>query len=580
MELEDYQGEVLNPHTSTNEYLSDFCDGLSFKSHPLFSGDPHALQIVGYYDDLEIVNPLGSYIKKHKLGCLFFFVGNVRPQFRSTLKSIQLLAVGRTEDIQHYGINSFLKPFVDDLKQLYCDGINVSISGENRIFYGGLLAFLADTLAAHLVGGFKCSMSFALRVCRSCMITSQQLQECYSESTCVLRTSQSYFEQCSLLCGPLHSHYSTMYGINFFSVLEEVPGFSVINGLPHDLMHDLYEGIVPYEMKLLLCHCVNLKYFTINELNARIDTYGFTDNKPRHIDPVVIRNKDAKIRQAASQMMSLCQQLPLLIGDRIPVDDCQWNSFLLLLKICSIANSPLFSPDTVAYFRILIEEKLRVFKEVYPHNKLIPKHHYMVHYPSQIERLGPLISSWTMRQEAKLSFVKRVSCQSNYKNVCKTVAKKHQFWMCYQLLKEPHILTPSATLSPKYTSSPLIAEDACIKTEFLRIIPSLSMESDIKHPQWVRIQNSILCKDAYVMITFDIDRPLFGRVIDILCFDSTIVLVYVQVYVGELFFSHYNAFLIRSVLNVLTLQDHRPIVVKSSFSSTVRELYAFLPYYY
>ena len=55
MELEDYQGEVLNPHTSTNEYLSDFCDGLSFKSHPLFSGDPHALQIVGYYDDLEIV---------------------------------------------------------------------------------------------------------------------------------------------------------------------------------------------------------------------------------------------------------------------------------------------------------------------------------------------------------------------------------------------------------------------------------------------------------------------------------------------------------------------------------------------
>lgn len=39
------------------------------------------------------------------------------------------------------------------------------------------------------------------------------------------------------------------------SVLEEAPGYSVINGLPHDMMHDLYEGIVPYELKLLLQHC-------------------------------------------------------------------------------------------------------------------------------------------------------------------------------------------------------------------------------------------------------------------------------------------------------------------------------------
>ena len=30
------------------------------------------------------------------------------------------------------------------------------------------------------------------------------------------------------------------------SVLEEAPGYSVINGLPHDMMHDLYEGIVPF----------------------------------------------------------------------------------------------------------------------------------------------------------------------------------------------------------------------------------------------------------------------------------------------------------------------------------------------
>ena len=159
MELEDYQDEVLNPHTNSNEYLHDFCDGSFFKAHPLFSCDPHALQIVGYYDDVEIVNPLGSYVKIHKLGCLFFYIGNVRPQFRSTLKSIQLLVVGLTKDIQQYGINSFLKPFVEDLKELYCSGITVSVGGESRIFYGALLTFLADTLAAHLVGGCVACLS-------------------------------------------------------------------------------------------------------------------------------------------------------------------------------------------------------------------------------------------------------------------------------------------------------------------------------------------------------------------------------------------------------------------------------------
>ena len=201
MELDDYQSEVLNPHMSTsNDCLGDFCDGSLYKSHPLFSLDPYALQIIGYYDDVEVVNPLGSYVEKHKLGCLFFFLGNVRPQYRSILKNIQVVAVGRSEDIQHYGLNAFLSPFVEDLKKLYCDA---SVGGELRTFRGALLAFLADTLAAHAVGGFKGSMSFALRICRTCMITSEQIKECFLESSCTLRTPTSYFEQCSLLSGAL-----------------------------------------------------------------------------------------------------------------------------------------------------------------------------------------------------------------------------------------------------------------------------------------------------------------------------------------------------------------------------------------
>ena len=45
--------------------------------------------------------------------------------------------------------------------------------------------------------------------------------------------------------------------------------------LPHDkiIMHDLLEGVVPYELELLLAH---YKYFTVAQLNARISNYKAT----------------------------------------------------------------------------------------------------------------------------------------------------------------------------------------------------------------------------------------------------------------------------------------------------------------
>lgn len=48
--------------------MEDYCDGSQFKQHPLFSNEPHSLQIMLYYDEVEVCNPLGSSAKIHKLG--------------------------------------------------------------------------------------------------------------------------------------------------------------------------------------------------------------------------------------------------------------------------------------------------------------------------------------------------------------------------------------------------------------------------------------------------------------------------------------------------------------------------------
>lgn len=61
--------QVNSGHQESHEgVLSDYCDGKNFKNHPLYKDEPTSLQIILYFDELELCNPLGSHRKKHKIG--------------------------------------------------------------------------------------------------------------------------------------------------------------------------------------------------------------------------------------------------------------------------------------------------------------------------------------------------------------------------------------------------------------------------------------------------------------------------------------------------------------------------------
>ena len=59
----------MRGHGCSDILIEDYCDDSSFKNHPLFSTCPTAIQLMLYYDDLEVCNPIGSRAK-HKLGIL------------------------------------------------------------------------------------------------------------------------------------------------------------------------------------------------------------------------------------------------------------------------------------------------------------------------------------------------------------------------------------------------------------------------------------------------------------------------------------------------------------------------------
>ena len=57
--------------------------------------------------------------------------------------------------LKNMGMDLFLKPFVASMKLLSKNGLTVSIHCKDHHYNVGLLLFLADTLGAYAIGGFK-----------------------------------------------------------------------------------------------------------------------------------------------------------------------------------------------------------------------------------------------------------------------------------------------------------------------------------------------------------------------------------------------------------------------------------------
>ena len=103
------------------------------------------------------------------------------------------------------------------------------------------------------------------------------------------------------------------------------------------------------------------------------------------------------------------------------------DCLLLLRELVEFVCSADLSETQVAYMKILIEEYVETQKTLFPHHRLRPKHHYLLHYPDLTLTFGPLIRIWTMRFESKHSYFKRcIRSSKNFKNVTKSLADRHQ----------------------------------------------------------------------------------------------------------------------------------------------------------
>jgi len=58
---------------------------------------------------------------------------------------------------------------------LILQGCLLTINNEEIVVKGAVLSMLADTQAAHSIGGFKIGVGFSLRKCRNCLATKDAM---------------------------------------------------------------------------------------------------------------------------------------------------------------------------------------------------------------------------------------------------------------------------------------------------------------------------------------------------------------------------------------------------------------------
>ena len=378
---------------------------------------------------------MGTSKKIHKVFAVYWTLLNIPPEFRSSLTSINLGLLCLTQHVQNpkYGYQEVLKPLMKDLVTLEEKGVFISQLQQN--VKGFVIFVSADNLAAHSLAGFIESFS-GRHVCRFCTGARNEFQSKEVRSGVFpLRTKQEHARHIQAVQSDttINNYFGVKKGCVFTAHLSS---FHVLTGYPPDILHDLFEGIVPVELALCLGVFTSKHFLNLDVLNKLIKEFPFKwadkTDCPKPVPKKYLSSRS--IGGNAHENWTLIRLLPFIIGSKVPNGDPAWELLMNLKDIVELCVASVHTEESIAYLDFKISEHRQQFLQLFPDTNLLPKHHYVEHYPQLIRCYGPLVFLWTMRYEAKHSFFKQVARFTNcFRNILLTLAGKHQFMMAYHM---------------------------------------------------------------------------------------------------------------------------------------------------
>jgi len=447
-DVDQHLTEQASRHHVPQAVLQSLCEGDVYMKQNYFVENPDALAIHLYADEVELCNPLGAKRGKHKITAVYYILGNIHSKFRSQQHLIHLALLVKHKYVKEcgYDYKAVMQPLLHDLNSLQLDGITVSVNGCKRLVKGKLIAVSADNLTAHALGGFQ-QFFHSGRICRHCMIHHADIASHLSSSSVVRRNADSYAYHLAAVSE--NTSNVKVYGVSRACVFSILPDFDLFTAFPPDIMHDVLEGVMPVTLKLVLKSLIDTGKCALSDVNAALTSVKLShpENKPVQLSEMVLKS-NGHIAGSAIQKLELFLLFARMVGMYVPEEDKVWQVYLNLREVCDLLLAPAVDRNSITHLEDLISTYLFSFVEVFGADFVIPKMHFMVHYPEFIRLLGPMRNYWCMRFEAKHQYFKKVATSINcFKDITKTLAKRHQMRQSYELSGSEVLMPADRALS-------------------------------------------------------------------------------------------------------------------------------------
>lgn len=230
----------------------------------------------------------------------------------------------------------------------------------------------------------------------------------------------------------LQNSLTNYKGIKFNSIFNELKYFHVCeNGLPPCIGHDIFEGVVAYDMFLFAIEFMSEFSLSVEFINKRLNEFKYStaDSKDK---PCEINIKNKRLCGHAIQNWNFLRLFPVIFKDYFDKDSQICKIIVLLHKVVELICAPRITHNQIFYMNDIIEDYLESRKNMFSSVPLRAKHHFMLHYACLTMRFGPLIRLWTMRFESKHSYFRQSAQHGrNFVNITKSLAERHQLLQAY-----------------------------------------------------------------------------------------------------------------------------------------------------
>ena len=527
---------------TTGAVIQSFQDGTKCSDLLRAFPDGNVLFLQLFYDGLSITNTQGFSRGLHDCGAFFFNFLNLDSSYNSHTSNVHLLSLCNSSDLKNAdGMSTILNILVMELQKLARNGITIKIGETEHKFYVVLARVTGDNLALHQMFGLIESFN-ADYCCLWCYATRAEMQTVFKENSLQLRTRIAYDRDVEAVKNDGQSTHE--HGVKRYCILNDLGYFHVTDNAINDCMHTLLTGAIPYVLGSVMYTISTVqRNFTPASVNNHFDAifsnlYHDKKNKPQYLSEFSAPGKSLNPTQNAAQAWAFFRYAPLIFYNYVehPYLSSVWQMFLLFQEIVDIILAPAFTDSLLQYLEYITDSFLKSFADCYKNTgaNIIPKLHFLVHYPRMIKINGPPRNYWCMTFERANSVIKAPTKNShNFTNPYLTMAFRKQY------------LELANVLSATFARDDVIIDTsyAIMRQDIMHVknLPPSYKEQDSNYlsaTSQVKVNGTTYKRNSLVLLEKQETGYKFGEIELIIIEDTRVPLFVVKTYKTKEFHDH------------------------------------------